>query len=80
MPPLAPASGRWSPRAKTELVRAIDAGEISVAEAEARYALSPEELVLWRTALTAYGVPGLRSTRIQCYPRRSGPRGPEDTK
>lgn len=70
MPPLAPASGRWSPRQKAKVVAAIDKGEITAGEAAALYALSPEELASWRRDLAAWGVPGLRVTRIQCYPRR----------
>jgi hypothetical protein len=63
-------TGRWTPRRKAELVAAIDASEITVEEAVARYALSAEELALWRQAIAAHGVPGLRVTRIQCYTRR----------
>jgi hypothetical protein len=33
--------------------------------------MSDEELVAWERALDENGVPGLRSTRLQCYdPRR----------
>jgi Protein of unknown function (DUF1153) len=67
---IAPASGRWSPRAKAVPVAAIDKADLTIEEVAALYALSPEELADWRRALAAHGVPGLRSTRIQCYPRR----------
>ena len=49
------------------MVAATRAGLISREEACARYMLSDEELVAWERALDQNGVPGLRSTRLQCY-------------
>jgi hypothetical protein len=34
-------------------------------EACSRYALSEEELLAWQRAFEAYGLPGLRATRLQ---------------
>jgi hypothetical protein len=58
---------RWSPSRKAAVVAAARAGLISREEACARYMLSDEELVAWERALDQNGVPGLRSTRLQCY-------------
>lgn len=58
---------RWSPSRKAAVVAATRAGLISREEACARYLLSDEELGAWERALEQNGVPGLRSTRLQCY-------------
>ena len=58
---------RWSPSRKATIVSAIRAGAISREEACARYLLSEEELASWERALDQNGVPGLRTTRLQCY-------------
>ena len=58
---------RWSPSRKATIVAAIRAGVISREEACARYLLSEEELTSWERALDQNGVPGLRTTRLQCY-------------
>jgi hypothetical protein len=61
---------RWVPSRKAAVVAATRAGLISREEACARYMLSDEELVAWERALDQNGVPGLRSTRLQCYDPR----------
>ena len=58
---------RWSPSRKAAVVAAARAGLISREEACARYMLSDEELVAWERDLDENGVPGLRTTRLQCY-------------
>lgn len=58
---------RWSPSRKAAVVAAARAGLISREEARARYLLSDEELVAWERDLDENGVPGLRTTRLQCY-------------
>jgi Protein of unknown function (DUF1153) len=58
---------RWSPSRKAAIVAAIRAGVISREEASERYLLSEEELTSWERALDQNGVPGLRTTRLQCY-------------
>lgn len=65
LPP--PETRRWVVRRKAEVLSAINGGLLSVAEACARYRLSPEELELWQKAIDHAGVPGLRVTRIQLY-------------
>lgn len=61
---------RWSPGRKAAVVAAITDGSLSLEVARRDYALSPEELAAWQRDLVAYGIPGLRSTRLQIYPRR----------
>jgi Protein of unknown function (DUF1153) len=58
---------RWSPSRKAAVVAATRAGLITREEACERYMLSNEELGAWERALEQNGVPGLRSTRLQCY-------------
>ncbi len=65
---LPPASTtRWVVRRKAAVLRAIEAGVLSRAEACARYHISEEELRLWERAVRCAGVPGLRVTRVQIY-------------
>jgi hypothetical protein len=65
---------RWTPRRKAEFVEALASGKISFAQACNDYALSLEEIAEWQAAIVAHGVPGLRTTRLQCYrpERRKG--------
>jgi Protein of unknown function (DUF1153) len=58
---------RWSPSRKAAVVAAARAGLISREEICARYMMSDEELVAWELAFDQNGVPGLRTTRLQCY-------------
>lgn len=62
---------RWTPRRKAEVIERILHGDLPRDEALQRYALSDQELVSWIDAIDAWGVPGLRATRLQCYnPKR----------
>lgn len=58
---------RWVTRRKLELLRDIDEGRITEADACARYALSVEELAEWRSKSRAFGERGMRVTRTQEY-------------
>lgn len=60
---------RWVPSVKLKLLRALDAGALSLDEACRRYDTSPEEIARWRALYAVYGQPGLRSTRTQIYPK-----------
>lgn len=64
---------RWTIRRKAAVVTAVAAGEISREEVCRRYQISEEEFLAWQRAYETYGLPGLRSTRLQQY-RRTGPR------
>jgi len=62
---------RWVPRRKAAVVTAVRSGAISIEEACRRYHLSEEEFLAWERGIEAYGVAGLRITRLQVY--RNGP-------
>lgn len=61
------AAGRWSPLRKADLIRALDARELTEAEAMEEFALTSEELHSWRKLARKGGIPALRTTRIQSY-------------
>jgi Protein of unknown function (DUF1153) len=69
---LPPPNGRWWPRRKAAVVLAARRGIISREEACRRYTISPEEFAGWEAALDRYGIPGLRSTRLQIYRGSAG--------
>jgi hypothetical protein len=58
---------RWVIRRKAQVLRAIEDGRLTRAEACARYNISDAELRLWERAIACAGVPGLRVTRVQIY-------------
>lgn len=58
---------RWTISRKALVVNAVKQGLIKEAEAKRRYNLSSEEFGNWKTLVDAFGVPGLRATRIQKY-------------
>jgi|SRR5215831_12925098 len=58
---------RWVIRRKAEVIAAVESGRISVEEACRVYQLTVEELLSWQRAFEIYGLPGLRTTRIQQY-------------
>lgn len=65
LPP--PETKRWVIRRKAEVVAAVHGGLITLDEACQRYSLSVEEFLSWQRAIEAFGMPGLRATRIQQY-------------
>jgi hypothetical protein len=58
---------RWVVRRKAIVVGAVRSGAITLQEACRRYKLSVEEFLAWQRSMDSYGVPGLRSTRLQIY-------------
>ena len=62
LPP--PGTKRWVARRKAAVVTAVRSGVISLEEACRRYELSEEEFHAWERANAAYGVAGLRVTRL----------------
>jgi hypothetical protein len=62
-------------RRKAAVVVAVRAGVITVEEACRRYQLSEEEFLAWQHAFDAYGLPGLRTTRIKNYRNPRSRRG-----
>lgn len=58
---------RWVIRRKAEVVAAVRGGLLSLDEACARYTLTVDEFLSWQVSIDQYGLPGLRTTRIQQY-------------
>lgn len=58
---------RWVIRRKAEVVAAVRGGLLTLDEACARYGLTNEEFLAWQQSIDRYGMPGLRTTRIQQY-------------
>ena len=63
LPP--PTTKRWVIRRKAEVVAAVRGGLLSLEEACARYTLTVEEFLSWESAITQYGLRGLRISDIQ---------------
>ena len=64
-----PAAGtqRWVIRRKAEVVAAVRGGLLTLDEACERYSLTNEEFLNWQQSIDRYGLPGLRTTRLQQY-------------
>jgi Protein of unknown function (DUF1153) len=62
-----PETKRWVAGRKAAVVTAVRSGAISLYEACRRYELSQEEFHAWERGIDAYGVAGLRVTRLQIY-------------
>ncbi|WP_174297168.1 DUF1153 domain-containing protein [Sphingomonas bacterium] len=58
---------RWTASRKAEILRQLGSEELTVRQAIEKYALSEQEIALWRRAVQAAGVHALRTTRIQNY-------------
>jgi hypothetical protein len=65
LPP--PNTQRWVIRRKAEVVAAVRGGLLTLDEACNRYSLTNEEFLAWQESIDRYGLPGLRTTRIQQY-------------
>lgn len=53
---------RWVARRKAEVVIAVHGGLLSLAEAQARYGISPEEFLAWERDYAQDGLAGLRAS------------------
>ena len=62
-----PDTRRWVIRRKAEVVAAVRGGLLSLEEACARYTLTVDEFLSWQVSIDQFGLPGLRTTRIQQY-------------
>jgi hypothetical protein len=58
---------RWVIRRKAEVVAAVRGGLLTLEEACERYTLTLEEFLAWQKAIDQFGMPGLRTTRLQQY-------------
>lgn len=61
---------RWVPRRKAQIVVAVHAGLLSLAEAQDRYAISAEEFLAWERD---YAEGGLGALRVSHLHRPHGP-------
>jgi len=66
-----PNTKRWVVRRKAAVVAVVRRGELTIGEACQIYQLSDDEFLSWDCAFEFYGLPGLRTTRIQHYRGRS---------
>jgi hypothetical protein len=62
-----PKTRRWVASRKAAVVRAVDHGLITEAEARETWDLSEEELASWRGAVGRHGEGALRATALQRY-------------
>jgi hypothetical protein len=62
-----PGTNRWVASRKARVVRAVQSGLLTAAEARDRYDLSEEELDQWLQAVATHGEGALKVTRIQKY-------------
>jgi hypothetical protein len=58
---------RWVIRRKAEVVAAVRGGLLTLEDACDRYRLTHDEFLGWQKAIERWGMPGLRTTRIQQY-------------
>ncbi|HYF23872.1 MAG TPA: DUF1153 domain-containing protein [Caulobacteraceae bacterium] len=58
---------RWVIRRKAEVVTAVRGGLLTLEQACERYRLTNDEYLAWQAAIDRWGMPGLRTTRIQQY-------------
>ena len=58
---------RWVIRRKAEVVAAVRGGLLTLEEACERYRLTADEFLSWQASIDRWGMPGLRTTRIQQY-------------
>jgi hypothetical protein len=59
---LPPERTRWTANKKAIVVRAVEAGLLTLDEALERYSMSPEEFEYWVIGLAEYGPVGLQVT------------------
>lgn len=58
---------RWVASRKAQVVRAVEHGLLTRAEALERYALSDEEFDSWQRAVLTHGIEALKVTALQKY-------------
>lgn len=63
----APDTHRWVASRKAAVVRAVECGLLTAAEAQAIYGLSEEELDGWCRAVARHGEAALKATALQRF-------------
>lgn len=67
VPELPKQSERWTTSRKATVVQAVRGGWVPIEEVCAVYNISVDEFIAWERHIDRYGVPGLRTTRLQIY-------------
>jgi hypothetical protein len=79
MPELPLPGQRWTTRRKAAVVEAVRGGWVPIEELSQLYDLSADEIVAWERDIDRYGIPELRSTRLQIYRDTDRANAPEST-
>jgi hypothetical protein len=58
---------RWTVQRKAAVIHAVRGGWVPIEEACELYSISVDEFLAWERDVDRYGVPGLRTTRLQIY-------------
>ena len=67
---------RWTVRRKAMVIQAVRGGCVPIAEVCKLYNISADEFAAWERDFDRYGVPGLRTTRVQIYRMTEQQRSP----
>jgi hypothetical protein len=67
VPDLPSPTQRWTVARKTTVIRAVRGGWVPIEEVCEIYSISVDEFLAWERDVDRYGVPGLRTTRLQIY-------------
>ena len=67
VPDLPSPTQRWTVARKTTVIRAVRGGWVPIEEICELYSISVDEFLAWERDVDRYGVPGLRTTRLQIY-------------
>ena len=68
---------RWTARRKEEIIVSLEAGLITIADAQKRYGLSDEELAAWRRGLRCPWAARAPRHKAQADPSLPQKKGPE---
>ena len=67
VPDLPRPTQRWTVRRKAAVIQAVRGGLVPIEEICEFYNISLDEFLAWERDIDRYGVPGLRTTRVQIY-------------
>lgn len=67
VPDLPRPTQRWTVRRKAAVIQAVRGGWVPIEEICEFYNISVDEFLAWERDVDRYGIPGLRTTRVQIY-------------
>jgi len=67
VPDLPKPRQRWTVRRKATVIGAVRDGFVPINEVCETYNISIDEFLAWERDMDRYGIPGLRTTRVQIY-------------